>query len=115
MGCYNPAVFHGAGLSVAFPAYVEVAAKRGQSIRAFNRIAREAFGVDVSADETGEKGCRWLIDAFCAKTKSWGMPQSLSELFGRPATEEDRAALLEIFMHQPVCDEAFARDAYALM
>jgi len=115
LGCYNPAVFHGAGLSVTFPAYVETAAKRGQSIRAFNRIAREAFGVDVSPDETGDKGWRGLIEAFRAKTKSWGMPQTLSELFGRPVTDEDKAAFLEIFMHGPVCSEDFAREAYSLM
>lgn len=44
MGAINPKISHGAGLGVAFPAFVRANAERGLRLHTYNRIAKEVFG-----------------------------------------------------------------------
>ena len=45
MGAYNPKISHGAGLGVAFPAFVKVNARHGLRLECYDRIAKDVFGL----------------------------------------------------------------------
>ncbi|CAL6081355.1 Alcohol_dehydrogenase [Hexamita inflata] len=114
MGAIDPKISHGAGLGVAFPAFVRANAERGLRLKTYDRIAREVFG---------KQGWQGLIEGFQAQLKKWGHPTSLNELFGRTMGEAERNELLKVYMMRPVCGyyptgclpEDIARDAYKYM
>ncbi|CAL5997721.1 Alcohol_dehydrogenase [Hexamita inflata] len=114
MGAIDPKISHGAGLGVAFPAFVRANAERGLRLRTYDRIAREVFG---------KQGWQGLIEGFQTQLKKWGHPTSLNELFGRTMGDAERSELLKVYMMRPVCGyyptgclpEEIARDAYKYM
>jgi len=55
MGAIDPRISHGAGLGVAFPAFVKANAQRGLRLKTYDRIAKEVFG---------KEGWQGLIDGF---------------------------------------------------
>ncbi|CAL6079890.1 Alcohol_dehydrogenase [Hexamita inflata] len=94
MAAVDTKISHGAGLGVAFPAFVKVNAMRGLRLKTFDRIAREVFN---------KQGWQGLIEGFQDMLKRWGHPTTLNELFGREVNEEERKELLRIFMMFPLC------------
>ncbi|CAL6067383.1 Alcohol_dehydrogenase [Hexamita inflata] len=114
MAGIDPKISHGAGLGVAFPAFVRANGERGLRLKTYNRIAKEVFG---------REGWQGLVEGFQTLLKKWGHPTTLNELFGRNMDEKDRAQLLEIFKLRPRCGyyadgrlpEEIAKDAYTYM
>ena len=114
MGAINPKISHGAGLGVAFPAFVKANAERGLRLHTYDRIAKEVFG---------KQGWQGLIEGFQEVLKRWQHPLTLDELFGKKMEQKDRDELLKVFMMKPVsgfypdgkCPEDLARDAYKYM
>jgi len=58
MGAIDPSVSHGAGLGVAFPAFVRANAEKGLRLKQYARIAKDVFGRD--------DGWKGLIEGFQA-------------------------------------------------
>ncbi|CAL5999006.1 Alcohol_dehydrogenase [Hexamita inflata] len=114
MGALDAKISHGAGLGVAFPAFVRANGERGLRLKTYDRMARELFG---------KQGWQGLIEGFQAQLKKWGHPTTLDELFGRKMGDEDRKQLLDIFMLRPGCyhyptgmlPEDIARDSFKYM
>lgn len=106
MGAIDPRISHGAGLGVAFPAFVRANAERGLRLNTYNRMAKEIYG---------KEGWQGLCEGWKDMLKSWNHPTTLDELFGRPATQADRDELLRVFMLKPGVPEDLIRDAYKYM
>ncbi|CAL5997135.1 Alcohol_dehydrogenase [Hexamita inflata] len=115
MTAVNPNIQHGAGIGVAFLAFIKVNGERGLRKATYDRMAKEIFG---------REGWQGLYDGFKEVLVRWGHPTTLDELFGRKMTEEDRAELLRVFnMNSISCNhypdrklpEELAYEAYKLM
>lgn len=74
MGAIDPKVAHGAGLGVAFPAFVRANAEKGLRLELYDKIAQEVFN---------KRGWEGLIQGWIETLKRWGHPTTLKELFGR--------------------------------
>lgn len=86
MGAINPKISHGAGLGVAFPAFVRANAEKGLRLATYDRIAREVFG---------RQGWQGLIDGWIEMIKRWEHPTTLKELFGE-ADDKLRSELVRV-------------------
>ncbi|KAH0570289.1 alcohol dehydrogenase [Spironucleus salmonicida] len=114
MGAIDPTVSHGAGLGVAFPAFVKANSKRGLRTHCYDRIAKEVYGLE---------GTEGLIKGFQAQLKKWGHPLTLDELFAKKMGQTERKQLLDIYMMKPTCGyyadwccpKDIAEDAYSMM
>ena len=69
MGAIDPKISHGAGLGVAFPAFVKANAQRGLRLKTYERIAKDVFG---------KEGWEGLIEGFQAMLKQWNHPITLN-------------------------------------
>lgn len=121
MGAVDPTVSHGAGLGVAFLAFVRFHGERGQFRKTFNRIAREVFEADVELSDKTDKGWLELVKAFRAMLVRWKHPTNLRELFGKSYSDDIVDVLTSAFAKRPKvglplkCSPDDARSIYSLM
>ena len=100
LSAHDPAVTHGAGLAVVFPAWMRhvwtAAPERflsfGRAVFGIEAIDPEADGVDVAPDQAVRDAVLATIDELQAFFSSIGMPRTLGEL---GVTESDVPALLQ--------------------
>ncbi|NCB28197.1 MAG: iron-containing alcohol dehydrogenase [Clostridia bacterium] len=86
----HPAVAHGAGLSVLFPAWMYEVMER--DVRRFARLAVNVWGCTMDHDHPARTACAG-IDAMRAYFREIGMPTTMAELGVTPA---DYAAIADL-------------------
>lgn len=94
MGAINPKISHGAGLAVAFPAFIRANAECGLRLEVYDALAKQVYG---KSDWQG------LIEGWVEMVTRWGHPTTLAELYGREITQTDRDDILRVFLMKPFC------------
>eukprot|EP00703_Trepomonas_sp_PC1_P004102 JAP92504.1 Alcohol dehydrogenase [Trepomonas sp. PC1] len=113
MAAIDPSISHGAGLGVAFPAFVKVNASKGQKLQTYDRIAKEVFE---------KEGWQGLVEGFQDLLRKWKHPLTLNELYKREVGQEEREQLIKVYMMKPIGNyqaetnvEEFVREVYKVM